>query len=213
MWRGVLWLCSLSFSLSSSRRRRLGVDAGYPERHRRAQHRRRESSRGCVRAGHRLILIPARLGDACDLGLVVVLVEAREAVAVHLLEGFVVRRHDGLSAPRRLRLVRLARGAAVACALSMRPAASGIGHGSVSCRRRGEIAVCLVLPRVQFRQPLRALRGLAGGAVVLRTSCARQFRRVRPAGPCLRASELHSGWGVGVRKNLLGFRPFWRKEF
>ena len=198
MWRGVLWLCSLSFSLSSSRRRRLGVDAGYPERHRRAQHRRRESSLQCVRAGHWLILIPARLGDARDLGLVVVLVEAREAVAVHLLEGFVVRRHDGLSAPRRLRLARLARGAVVACALSMRPAASGIGHGSVSCRRRGEIAVCLVLPRVQYRNPLRALRGLAGGAVVVRRSCARQFRRVRPEGPCLRASELHSSCGRGA---------------
>ena len=204
---------SLSFSLSSSRRRRLGVDAGYPERHRRAQHRRRETSRGCVRAGHWLILISARRQYARHLGLVVVAVEAREAVAVHLLEGFVVRRHDGLSAPRRLRLARGARGTALRCALSMRPAASGIGHGSVSCRGRSEIAVCLVLPRVQFRQPLRALRGLAGGAVVVRRSCANQFRRVRPAGPCLRASELHSGWGVGVRKNLLGFRPFWRKEF
>ena len=150
---------------------------------------------------------------ARDLGLVVVPVEAREAVAVHLLEGFVVRRHDGLSAPRRLRLARLARGTALRCTLSMRPSAMGIGHGSVSCRRRGEIAVCLVLPRVQFRQPLRALRGLAGGAVVVRRSCANQFRRVRPAGPCLRASELHSGWGVGVRKNLLGFRSPWRKEF
>ena len=158
---------------------------------------RRESSLG-VRAGHWLILIPARLRDARDLGLVVVAVEAREAVAVHLLEGLVVRRHDGLSAPRRLRLARLARGAVVVCALSVRPATSGIGHGSVSCRRRGEIAVCLVLPRVQFRNPLRALRGLAGGAVVVRTSCPRQFRRVRPAGPCLRASELHSGWGRGA---------------
>ena len=134
--------------------------------------------------------------DARNLGLVVVPVEAREAVAVHLLEGFVVRRHDGLSALWRLRLVRLARGAAVVCALSVRPAASGIGHGSVSCRRRGEIAVCLVLPRVHFRNPLRALRGLAGDAVLLSTSCANQFRRVRPAGPCLRASELHSRTGV-----------------
>ena len=160
-----------------------------------------------VRAGHRLILIPARLGDACDLGLVVVLVEAREAVAVHLLEGFVVRRHDGLSAPRRLRLARLARGTVVAWALSMRPAASGIGHGSVSCRRRGEIAVCLVLPRVQYRNPLRALRGLAGGAVVVRTSCPWQFRRVHPAGPCLRAPELHSAcemaWGRGAKSPQL----------
>ena len=158
---------------------------------------RRESSLG-VRAGHRLILISARLGDARDLGLVVVPVEAREAVAVHLLEGLVVRRHDGLSAPRRLRLARGARGTVVVCALSMRPAASGIGHGSVSCRRRGEIAVCLVLPRVQFRNPLRALRGLAGGAVMVRRSCPCQFRRVRPAGACLRAPELHSRTGVWV---------------
>ena len=83
----------------------------------------------------------------------------------------------------------------------MRPAAMGIGHGSVSCRRRGEIAVCLVLPRVQYRNPLRALRGLAGGAVVVRTSCARQFRRVRPAGACLRAPELHSRMG-GLTPNF-----------
>ena len=81
---------------------------------------RRESSLG-VRAGHWLILIPARLRDARDLGLVVVPVEAREAVAVHLLEGFVVRRHNGLSAPRRLRLARLARGTVVVWALSTRP--------------------------------------------------------------------------------------------
>ena len=53
---------------------------------------RRESSLG-VRAGHWLILIPARRRDARDLGLVVVPVEAREAVAVHLLEGFVVGGH------------------------------------------------------------------------------------------------------------------------
>ena len=159
---------------------------------------RRESSLRCVRAVHWLILIPARLRDARDLGLVVVPVEAREAVAVHLLEGFVVRRHDRLSAPRRLRLVRLARGTVLGWVLSVRPAASGIGHGSVSCRRRGEIAVCLVLPRVQYRHPLRALRGLAGGAVVVRRSCTRQFRRVRPVGPCLRAPELHSRTGVWV---------------
>ena len=93
-------------------------------------------------------------------------------------------------------MARLARGTALRCTLSMRNSAMGIGHGSVSCRRRGEIAVCLVLPRVQFRKPLHALRGLAGGAVVLRTSCARQFRRVRPEGPCLRAPELHSRTGV-----------------
>ncbi len=198
-------LLSVLLTPTTSRRRRGPTFTPSPRRDR------RESSLG-VRAGHWLILIPARLGHARDLGLVVVPVEAREAVAVHLLEGFVVRRHDGLSAPRRLRLARLARGTVVAWALSMRPAASGIGHGSVSCRRRGEIAVCLVLPRVQFRQPLRALRGLAGGAVVVRRSCANQFRRVRPAGPCLRASELHSGWGSGC-ENLLGFRCFWRKEF
>ena len=31
---------------------------------------------------------------------------------------------------------------------------------------------------------------------MVRRSCARQFRRVRPAGPCLRAPELHSRTGV-----------------
>ena len=103
-------------------------------------------------------------------------------------------------------MARGARGTAVGWALSMRPAASGIGHGSNSCRRRGEIAVCLVLPRVQFRNALRALRGLAGGAVLLRTSCPSQFRRVRPAGPCLRASELHSM--VGGRGALEGSSRF-----
>ena len=46
--------------------------------------------------------------------------------------------------------------------------------------------------------PFRCSVSPADGAVVVRRSCTRQFRRVRPVGPCLRAPELHSRTGVWV---------------